>query len=147
MAHDCNSSYLRSWHREDHSSRPGQPRQKKKVCEIPISTEKKLGMVAYACDPSYGREHKTGGLWSRAAWAKVRHCLTFFFFSTITRAKRAGGEAQGNLLHLIFIASLDCIKWPHGMIHLSCPDLCRYTAFARGLNCSMRCFSEYVFHH
>jgi hypothetical protein len=27
-------------------------------------------MVAYACPASYGVKYKTGGLWSRLAWAK-----------------------------------------------------------------------------
>jgi hypothetical protein len=36
----------------------------------PISMEKKLGVVAYACHPSHWRKHKIGELHSRPAWAK-----------------------------------------------------------------------------
>jgi hypothetical protein len=35
-----------------------------------ISMEKKLGMMAHTCCPSYERKCKTGGYLSRLAWAK-----------------------------------------------------------------------------
>jgi hypothetical protein len=42
---------------------PGQPRQKHS--QDPISTEKKLGMVAHACHSSRGLKPKIGGSRSR----------------------------------------------------------------------------------
>jgi hypothetical protein len=40
-----------------------------KVQETPISNNKKLGVVVYACHPSSGRKYKTEGLWSKPAQA------------------------------------------------------------------------------
>jgi hypothetical protein len=47
VAHACNPSYLGGWDREDQVSMPA----RQKVSKT-ISTEKKLGVVAYTCHPS-----------------------------------------------------------------------------------------------
>jgi hypothetical protein len=49
-----------------------------------------LGVMICSCHPSYSGRYKTGDLRSRPAWAKKRDHI-----SKITRAKCAGGMAQG----------------------------------------------------
>jgi hypothetical protein len=49
-------------------------------------------MVAHACHPSNGEKHKVMGIASSRAWAKSEGDP----MSKITRAKRAGGVAQGD---------------------------------------------------
>jgi hypothetical protein len=48
---------------------PGQHWPKKKVNETP-SQQKKLGLMAGACHPIYGRKHKIRGLWYSLVWVK-----------------------------------------------------------------------------
>jgi hypothetical protein len=50
VAHACNLNYLGIGEQEDHGSRPAQKKVSKTPCQ-PI----KLGVVAYACHPSYIR--------------------------------------------------------------------------------------------
>jgi hypothetical protein len=52
-----------------------QASQGKKDCKNPHFNDQKLGMVAHTCHSSYGGKCKTGGSWSRLAWAKVRPYL------------------------------------------------------------------------
>jgi hypothetical protein len=68
-------SCLLSWLIESLKSRrawfQASPGLKKKVCENPLSMEKNLGIVTYACHPSYRKQCKIGS-WSRLAWAKSK---------------------------------------------------------------------------
>jgi hypothetical protein len=68
VAHTYNSSYLRDWDQEDHSSTSA---WEKKVVRPYFNGKKNLGMVACACHPSNGGKPKIG-LQSRPAWAKSK---------------------------------------------------------------------------